>query len=151
MLQDRIREGLTFDDVLLVPAKSEVLPRDVDLSIQLAKNIKLNIPMLSAAMDTVTDSRMAIAMAREGGLGIIHKNMTIEEQAAQVDKVKRSEHGVITDPFFLSPENLISDAEELMSRYRISGVPITREGKLVGILTNRTSGSRQTTAGPSAK
>ena len=137
MLQDRIREGLTFDDVLLVPAKSEVLPRDVDLSIQLAKNIKLNIPMLSAAMDTVTDSRMAIAMAREGGLGIIHKNMTIEEQAAQVDKVKRSEHGVITDPFFLSPENLISDAEELMSRYRISGVPITREGKLVGILTNR--------------
>ena len=137
MLQDKIREGLTFDDVLLVPAKSEVLPRDVDLSIQLTKNIKLNIPMLSAAMDTVTDSRMAIAMAREGGLGIIHKNMTIEEQAAQVDKVKRSEHGVITDPFYLSPENLISDAEELMSRYRISGVPITREGKLVGILTNR--------------
>ena len=137
MLQDKIREGLTFDDVLLVPAKSEVLPRDVDLSIQLAKNIKLNIPMLSAAMDTVTDSRMAIAMAREGGLGIIHKNMTIEEQAAQVDKVKRSEHGVITDPFYLSPENLISDAEELMSRYRISGVPITREGKLVGILTTR--------------
>ena len=137
MLQERIREGLTFDDVLLVPARSEVLPRDVDLSIQLAKNIKLNIPMLSAAMDTVTDSRMAIAMAREGGLGIIHKNMTIEEQAAQVDKVKRSEHGVITDPFYLSPENLISDAEELMSRYRISGVPITRNGKLVGILTNR--------------
>ena len=137
MLQERIREGLTFDDVLLVPAKSEVLPRGVDLSIQLTKNIKLNIPMLSAAMDTVTDSRMAIAMAREGGLGIIHKNMTIEEQAAQVDKVKRSEHGVITDPFYLSPENLISDAEELMSRYRISGVPITREGKLVGILTNR--------------
>ena len=137
MLQDKIREGLTFDDVLLVPAKSEVLPRDVDLSIQLAKNIKLNIPLLSAAMDTVTDSRMAIAMAREGGLGIIHKNMTIEEQAAQVDKVKRSEHGVITDPFFLHPENLISDAEELMSRYRISGVPITRDGKLVGILTNR--------------
>ncbi len=137
MLQDKIREGLTFDDVLLVPAKSEVLPRDVDLSIKLAKNIQLNIPMMSAAMDTVTDSRMAIAMAREGGLGIIHKNMTIEEQAAQVDKVKRSEHGVITDPFFLSPENLISDAEELMSRYRISGVPITRNGKLVGILTNR--------------
>ena len=137
MLQDKIREGLTFDDVLLVPAKSEVLPRDVDLSIQLAKNIQLKIPMMSAAMDTVTDSRMAIAMAREGGLGIIHKNMSIEEQAAQVDKVKRSEHGVITDPFFLSPENLISDAEELMSRYRISGVPITRNGKLVGILTNR--------------
>ena len=137
MLQDRIREGLTFDDVLLVPAKSEVLPRDVDLSVQLARNIKLNIPILSAAMDTVTDSKMAIAMAREGGLGIIHKNMSIEEQAAQVDKVKRSEHGVITDPFYLSPENLISDAEELMSRYRISGVPITRDGKLVGILTNR--------------
>ena len=137
MLQDRIRVGLTFDDVLLVPARSEVLPRDVDLSIQLTKNIRLNIPMMSAAMDTVTDSRMAIAMAREGGLGIIHKNMTIQEQAAQVDKVKRSEHGVITDPFFLSPENLISDAEELMSRYRISGVPITRNGKLVGILTNR--------------
>ncbi|MBQ6398717.1 MAG: IMP dehydrogenase [Clostridia bacterium] len=137
MLQDRIREGLTFDDVLLVPGRSEVLPRDADLSIQLARNIKLNIPMMSAAMDTVTDSRMAIAIAREGGLGVIHKNMTIEEQAAQVDKVKRSEHGVITDPFYLSPENLISDAEELMSRYRISGVPITREGKLVGILTNR--------------
>ena len=137
MLQDRIREGLTFDDVLLVPAKSEVLPRDVDLSVQLTKSIKLNIPILSAAMDTVTDSKMAIAMAREGGLGIIHKNMTIEEQAAQGDKVKRSEHGVITDPFFLSPENLISDAEELMSRYKISGVPITRDGKLVGILTNR--------------
>ena len=137
MLQNRIREGLTFDDVLLVPAKSEVLPRDVDLSIQLTKKIRLNIPLLSAAMDTVTDSRMAIAMAREGGLGIIHKNMSIEEQAAQVDKVKRSEHGVITDPFYLSPENLISDAEELMSRYRISGVPVTRDGKLVGILTNR--------------
>ena len=137
MLQDRIREGLTFDDVLLVPAKSEVLPRDVDLSVQLTKDIKLNIPILSAAMDTVTDSKMAIAIAREGGLGIIHKNMSIEEQAAQVDKVKRSEHGVITDPFFLSPENLISDAEELMSRYKISGVPITRDGKLVGILTNR--------------
>ena len=137
MLRNTIREGLTFDDVLLVPARSEVLPREVDLSIQLAKNIKLNIPMISAAMDTVTDSRMAIAMAREGGLGIIHKNMSIEEQAAQVDKVKRSEHGVITDPFFLSPEDLISDAEDLMSRYRISGVPITRNGELVGILTNR--------------
>ncbi len=137
MLQKKIREGLTFDDVLLVPARSEVLPRDVDLSVQLTKKIKLNIPVLSAAMDTVTDSHMAIAMAREGGLGIIHKNMSIEEQAAHVDKVKRSEHGVITDPFFLSPDNLISDAEELMSRYRISGVPITRDGKLVGILTNR--------------
>jgi len=137
MLQKVVREGLTFDDVLLVPAKSEVLPKDVDLSIQLTPVIKLNIPMMSAAMDTVTDARMAIAMAREGGLGIIHKNMSIEEQAAQVDKVKRSEHGVITDPFFLSPEHLIQDAEDLMARYRISGVPITRDGKLVGILTNR--------------
>ena len=137
MLQGRIREGYTFDDVLLVPARSEVLPRDVDLSIQLTKKIRLNIPMISAAMDTVTDAHMAIAMAREGGLGIIHKNMSIEEQASQVDKVKRSEHGVITDPFFLSPDNLIQDAEDLMSRYRISGVPITRDGKLVGILTNR--------------
>lgn len=137
MLQKVVREGLTFDDVLLVPAKSEVLPRDVDLSIQLTPVIKLNIPMMSAAMDTVTDARMAIAMAREGGLGIIHKNMSISEQAAQVDKVKRSEHGVITDPFFLSPEHLIQDAENLMARYRISGVPITKDGKLVGILTNR--------------
>lgn len=137
MLQKVVREGLTFDDVLLVPAKSEVLPKDVDLSIQLTPVIKLNIPMMSAAMDTVTDARMAIAMAREGGLGIIHKNMSIEEQAAQVDKVKRSEHGVITDPFFLSPEHIIQDAENLMARYRISGVPITRDGKLVGILTNR--------------
>ena len=137
MLQKNVREGLTFDDVLLVPARSEVLPRDVDLSTQLTPVIKLNIPLMSAAMDTVTDSRMAIAMAREGGLGIIHKNMSIEEQAAQVDKVKRSEHGVITDPFFLSPDHLIQDAENLMARYRISGVPITRDGKLVGILTNR--------------
>ena len=137
MLQGKIREGYTFDDVLLVPARSEVLPREVDLSIQLTKKIRLNIPLISAAMDTVTDSHMAIAMAREGGLGIIHKNMTIEEQASQVDKVKRSEHGVITDPFFLSPDNLIKDAENLMSRYRISGVPITRDGRLVGILTNR--------------
>ena len=131
MLQKVVREGLTFDDVLLVPARSEVLPKEVDLSIQLTPVIKLNIPLMSAAMDTVTDSRMAIAMAREGGLGIIHKNMSIAEQAAQVDKVKRSEHGVITDPFFLSPDHLIQDAENLMARYRISGVPITRDGKLV--------------------
>lgn len=137
MLQKGIREGLTFDDVLLVPAKSEVLPKDVTLGTQLTSAIKLNIPIMSAAMDTVTDARMAIAMAREGGLGIIHKNMSIQEQAAQVDKVKRSEHGVITDPFHLSPEHLIQDAENLMSKYRISGVPITRDGKLVGILTNR--------------
>jgi len=137
MLQKVVREGLTFDDVLLVPARSEVLPKEVDLSIQLTPAIKLNIPLMSAAMDTVTDSRMAIAMAREGGLGIIHKNMPIAEQAAHVDKVKRSEHGVITDPFSLSPEHLIQDAENLMARYKISGVPITRDGKLVGILTNR--------------
>ncbi len=132
-----IREGLTFDDVLLVPQESSVIPRDVKLNVTLTEGIELNIPLLSAAMDTVTDSRMAIAMAREGGLGIIHKNMSISEQATQVDKVKRSEHGVITDPFFLSPDHLISDALALMERYRISGVPITREGKLVGILTNR--------------
>ena len=137
MLEENLRTGLTFDDVLLVPRKSNVLPRDVDTSTVIAPGIKLNVPLMSAAMDTVTDARMAIAMAREGGLGIIHKNMTIEEQAAQVDKVKRSEHGVITDPFFLSPDHLIRDAEELMGRYRISGVPITRGKKLVGILTNR--------------
>ena len=137
MLQKVVREGLTFDDVLLVPARSEVLPKDVDLSIQLTPAIKLNIPFMSAAMDTVTDARMAIAMAREGGLGIIHKNMSIADQAAQVDKVKRSEHGVITDPFFLSPAHRIQDAEDLMGRYKISGVPICEGGKLVGILTNR--------------
>ena len=138
MLNDNIRQGLTFDDVLLVPRKSEVLPREVDLSVQLTKKIRLNIPLISAAMDTVTDSRMGIAMAREGGLGVIHKSMTVEDQAAQVDKVKRSEHGVITDPFYLSPHHLIADAKALMARYRISGVPITDENnKLVGILTNR--------------
>lgn len=132
-----ISEGLTFDDVLLVPAKSEVLPRDVDVSTYLTPKIKLNIPLMSAGMDTVTDSRMAIAMAREGGIGIIHKNMTIDQQAMEVDKVKRSEHGVITDPIFLHPDDKIDDALTLMARYRISGVPITVEGKLVGILTNR--------------
>lgn len=132
-----IKEGLTFDDVLLVPGKSEVLPREVSLVTELTPKIKLNIPVLSASMDTVTDSRMAIAMAREGGMGIIHKNMSISQQAAQVDKVKRSEHGVITDPFFLSPEHRISDAMSLMERYRISGVPITKDGILVGIITNR--------------
>ena len=137
MLSSVVREGLTFDDVLLVPRRSDVLPKDVDLSVTLMPGIRLNVPMMSAAMDTVTDARLAIAMAREGGIGIIHKNMPIDAQAAQVDKVKRSEHGVITDPFFLSPEHRISDALELMSRYRISGVPITRNGKLVGILTNR--------------
>ena len=134
---DRIREGLTFDDVLLVPHRSSVLPKDIDLHSELVPGIVLNVPLLSAAMDTVTDSRLAIAMAREGGMGIIHKSMPIADQAAQVDKDKRSEHGVITDPFFLSPEHKVGDALALMSRYHISGVPITRNGRLVGILTNR--------------
>jgi len=129
--------ALTFDDVLIIPAKSEVLPRDVDVSTYLTKKIKLNIPLMSAGMDTVTDSRMAISIAREGGIGIIHKNMSIKQQALEVDKVKRSEHGVITDPIFLNPTDSIMQALKLMERYRISGVPITVEGKLVGILTNR--------------
>ena len=132
-----IGEGITFDDVLLVPGYSEVTPNLIDLSTNLTKNIKLNIPMMSAAMDTVTEHRMAIAMARQGGIGIIHKNMSIEEQAGEVDMVKRSEYGIITDPFFLSPENTLQDAEDLMHKYRISGVPITEKGKLVGIITNR--------------
>ena len=132
-----VKEGLTFDDVLLIPQASSVLPNDVSLKTQLSDKIKLNLPLMSSAMDTVTESRMAIAMAREGGIGIIHKNMSIEEQASHVDKVKRSEHGVITDPFFLAPDNLVKDALALMEKYRISGVPITKEGKLVGILTNR--------------
>jgi IMP dehydrogenase len=132
-----IGEGITFDDVLLVPSYSEVLPNQVDLSTQLTKSIKLNIPLMSAGMDTVTENRMAIAMARQGGIGVIHKNMSIEEQAEEVDKVKRSEHGVITDPFYLSPEHTLHDANELMAKYRISGVPITVGKKLVGIITNR--------------
>ncbi|NTW06152.1 MAG: IMP dehydrogenase [Peptococcaceae bacterium] len=132
-----MKYGLTFDDVLLIPAASEILPRDVDLSTRLTKKIKLNIPLMSAGMDTVTESRLAVAIAREGGIGVIHKNMTIESQALKVDRVKRSEHGVISDPFFLSPDKLVSDALLLMERYRISGVPITQDGKLVGILTNR--------------
>lgn len=134
------KEGLTFDDVLLIPAKSEVLPKDVNLSSQLTKKIKLNIPIISAAMDTVTEHKMAIAMAREGGLGVIHKNMPIELQAEEVRKVKRSESGVINDPFFLTPEHKVQEAEDLMRKYRISGVPIVNsmeEKKLVGILTNR--------------
>lgn len=132
-----LKEGLTFDDVLLIPQRSAVLPRDCDLSTNLTDKITLKMPFISAAMDTVTEYQMAIAMAREGGIGIIHKNMSIAEQANHVDKVKRSEHGVITDPFFLSPEHKLSDAVELMHRYHISGVPITVGGKLVGILTNR--------------
>ncbi|MGV3024974.1 IMP dehydrogenase [Clostridium thermobutyricum] len=132
-----LKQAYTFDDVLLVPNKSEILPNQVSLKTHVTKKIQLNIPLISASMDTVTDSKMAIAMAREGGLGIIHKNMTIEQQAKEVDKVKRQENGVITDPIFLSPEHTLNDAEELMGQYRISGVPITVDGKLVGILTNR--------------
>ena len=132
-----IGEGITFDDVLLIPAYSEVTPNMVDISTQLTKKIKLNIPMMSAGMDTVTEHRMAIAMARQGGIGIIHKNMTIEQQAEEVDKVKRSENGVITDPFYLSPDHTLADANDLMAKFRISGVPITRGRKLVGIITNR--------------
>ncbi|WP_210367922.1 IMP dehydrogenase [Bacillus sp. REN3] len=134
------KEGLTFDDVLLIPAKSEVLPRDVSLKVNLTETLKLNIPIISAGMDTVTEAELAISIARQGGLGIIHKNMSIEQQADQVDKVKRSESGVITDPFFLTPEHQVFDAEHLMSKYRISGVPIVNnedEQKLVGIITNR--------------
>ena len=132
-----IGEGITFDDVLLVPGYSQVIPNQVDLSTNLTKTIKLNIPMMSAGMDTVTEHRMVIAMARQGGIGIIHKNMSIEAQAEEVDKVKRSENGVITDPFSLSPEHTLKDADELMAKFRISGVPITEGRKLVGIITNR--------------
>ncbi len=132
-----IGEGITFDDVLLVPAYSEVIPNEVELSTCLTKKIRLNIPLMSAGMDTVTEHRMAIAMARQGGIGVIHKNMSIEAQAEEVDKVKRSENGVITDPFSLSPEHTLKDADELMGKYRISGVPITEGRKLVGIITNR--------------
>ena len=132
-----IKEGITFDDVLLIPAYANVVPNSIDVSTRLTKTIKLNIPLMSAGMDTVTEHRMAIAMARQGGIGIIHKNMSIEEQADEVDKVKRSENGVITDPFSLSPEHTLKDADELMAKFRISGVPITEGRKLVGIITNR--------------
>ena len=133
-----IGDALTFDDILLVPNFSQVLPKQTNTETRLTKKIKLNIPMMSAGMDTVTESKMAIAMAREGGIGIIHKNMSIEDQAIEVDRVKRSEHGVITDPFYLSAEHKIADAEAIMKKYKISGVPITDEdGKLVGIITNR--------------
>lgn len=133
-----VKEGLTFDDVLLIPAESDVLPAEVDLTTKLTKKITLNIPVMTAAMDTVTESRMAIAIAREGGIGVIHKNMSIEEQAIEVDKVKRSENGVITNPFYLSPNHTAKDADALMGKYKISGVPICEEdGTLVGILTNR--------------
>ncbi len=132
-----IGEGITFDDVLLVPGYSEVIPNDVNLETHLTNKIKLNVPLMSASMDTVTEHRMAIAMARQGGIGIIHKNMSIEQQAEEVDKVKRSENGVITDPFYLSPDNTLREADDLMAKFRISGVPITENGKLVGIITNR--------------
>lgn len=132
-----VKDGLTFDDVLLIPGESHVTPNAVDLTTKLSDDIVLNIPLVSAAMDTVTESRLAIAMAREGGMGIIHKNMSIDAQAEHVDKVKRSEHGVITDPFYLEPERKVTDALELMKKYKISGVPICENGKLVGILTNR--------------
>ena len=132
-----LKEGLTFDDVLLIPAASDILPSDINVTTKLTKDITLNIPLMTAAMDTVTESNMAIAIAREGGIGVIHKNMPIEKQVDQVDRVKRSENGVIVDPFFLSPDHLVSDANELMGKYKISGVPICRDGKLVGILTNR--------------
>ncbi len=131
------REGFTFDDVLLVPQKSEVTPDMIELGTNLTKKVKLNIPIISAAMDTVTESALAIAIAREGGLGVIHKNMTIEQQAMEVDKVKRNENGVIVDPFYLSPDNTLEEADALMGKYKISGVPITVDGKLVGIFTNR--------------
>ena len=132
-----IKEGLTFDDVLLIPGESNVEPRNVDVSARLTKKIMLHTPLMTAAMDTVTETRMAIAIAREGGVGIIHKNMTIEQQADQVDRVKRSENGVIVNPFYLAPENTVNDANQLMAKYKISGVPICKEGKLVGIITNR--------------
>lgn len=133
------KEGITFDDVLLIPAKSEVVPKMVELRTRLTKKITLNIPLMSAAMDTVTESRLAIAMAREGGIGVIHKNMPIERQADEVEKVKRSESGVITNPFYLSPDNYVFEAEQLMAKYRISGVPIVvgENHHLVGIITNR--------------
>src|SRR5687768_10950701 len=137
MLDERIPEALTFDDVLLVPQKSEVLPSEVDVRTRLTRNITLNVPIVSAAMDTVTEAPLAIAMAQEGGLGIVHKNMTVEAQASEVDKVKRSESGMIVDPVTVAPDALVADALEVMARYRISGVPVTVGTKLVGILTNR--------------
>lgn len=138
MREDKFgKQGLTFDDVLLIPAHSDVLPRDVDVRTHLTQNVTLNIPVMSAGMDTVTEAEMAIVMAREGGIGVIHKNMSIDEQAREVKLVKRSEHGIIVDPIYLAPDNTLSDADELMNKYHISGVPITENGKLVGIITNR--------------
>ena len=135
--QKFVKQGLTFDDVLLIPAASDVLPADIDLHTRLTRKVHLNIPLISAAMDTVTEYRMAIAIAREGGIGVIHKNMSISQQAEQVDMVKRSENGVITNPFWLAPGHTLAEADELMAKYRISGVPICDNGKLIGIITNR--------------
>src|SRR3954468_8684181 len=137
MIHFPVPEALTFDDVLLLPARSDVTPAEVSLQTRLTRNITLNIPLLTAAMDTVTESRMAIAIAQQGGLGVVHRNLTIEQQSGEVDKVKRSESGMIVDPITLSPDHKVSDALEVMRRYRISGVPITKNKKLVGILTNR--------------
>jgi IMP dehydrogenase len=137
MLQDNIQKGLTFDDVLLLPAKSEILPRETDISTLLTRNIKINIPIVSAAMDTVTDANLAISIAREGGIGILHRAMSPDRQASEVDKVKKSESGMILDPIIISPDSPISEAMTLMERYRISGIPVTDRGKLIGILTNR--------------
>src|SRR5262249_19926601 len=136
-MESPILEGLTFDDVLLVPGKSSVLPAEVNTQTHFTRKLKINVPLVSAAMDTVTESRLAIAIARQGGIGLIHRNMPIDRQAEEVDRVKRSESGMIVDPVTIGPDQLISDALELMKRYRISGVPVTREGTLVGILTNR--------------
>src|SRR3984885_2746890 len=137
MIQHSIPEGLTFDDVLLLPARSEVLPAEADTRTRLTRAIPLNVPIVSAAMDTVTESHLAIALAQQGGIGIVHRNMSIERQAEEVDRVKRSESGMIVDPVTIAPDKKISDALEFMRRYRISGVPVTQNGKLVGILTNR--------------
>ena len=137
MIQEELMEGLTFDDVLLEPARSEVLPAEVDTRTCLTRQIGLNIPIVSAAMDTVTESHLAIALAQQGGMGFIHRNMSLERQAEEVDRVKRSESGMIVDPITIQPDRSIADAQDLMRRYRISGVPVTKEGKLVGILTNR--------------
>src|SRR5579863_7040105 len=137
MISEALTEGLTFDDVLLEPARSDVLPAEVDTRTQLSRHVALNIPIVSAAMDTVTESHLAIALAQQGGMGIIHRNMTVERQAEEVDRVKRSESGMIVDPITIEPELKISDALALMRRYRISGVPVTKNGRLVGILTNR--------------
>src|ERR1700738_3406668 len=137
MIQSVIPEGLTFDDILLVPARSEVLPAEADTRTRLTRKIPLNIPIVSAAMDTVTESHLAIALAQQGGIGFIHRNMSIDRQAEEVDRVKRSESGMIVDPVTIEPDKKISDALALMERYRISGVPVTHQGRLVGILTNR--------------